>query len=218
MKEEDKKRDILERAKTIIGKIDPALLSVALSEMMIDADEAEEADVAKAKEAIKRIYDSIPEGKDKKSIVSKAITELDSDIIKKEVKIIKESLANIDRKTIMEAAKDYVDIDDIFISAKFCGSSISCTSAISCKASIMCLCALRHPIFSACTFCVNSSIKPQCPCGIRYIVGPYRELEKWEIDPQIREQFKEEIIQEMLQRPELPRAMKKMLKKIESEK
>ena len=218
MKEEDKKRDILERAKTIMGKIDPALLSAALSEILIDADEAEEADVAKAKEAIKRIYDSIPEGKDRKSIISKAITELDSDIIKKEVKIIKENLASIDRKTIIEAAKDYVDIDDISISAKLCGSSISCTNVISCKASIMCLCALRHPIYSVCILCVNASIKPQCSCGIRYIVGPYREFENWGIDPQIREQFKEEIIQEVLQRPELARSMKKMLKKIESEK
>ena len=68
MDEDNKKRDNLERAKTIMGKFDPALLSAALSEMMLEAEEAEEADVAKAKKAIKGIYDSIPEGKDKKSI------------------------------------------------------------------------------------------------------------------------------------------------------
>jgi len=104
MEESNKKRDNLERAKTIMGKIDPELLTVALSEMMLEKDEAEEADVANAKEAIKGIYDSIPEGRDKKSILSKAITELDSDIIEKEVKAIKENLASIDKETIMEAA------------------------------------------------------------------------------------------------------------------
>lgn len=60
MEENDKKRDPLETAKTIMGKIDPSLLSAALSEMIMEADEAEEADVAKVKKAIKGIYDSIP--------------------------------------------------------------------------------------------------------------------------------------------------------------
>ncbi len=107
MEENDKKRETLEKAKAIMGKIDPALLSAALSEMMMEADKAEEADVAKIKKAIKGIYDSIPEGKDKTSLVSKAITELDSEIIEKEIKVIKGKLANIDKETIMEAAKDY---------------------------------------------------------------------------------------------------------------
>jgi hypothetical protein len=114
MEENDKKRDNLERAKTIMGKIDPALLSAALSEIMLEADEAEEADVTKVKKAIKGIYDSIPEGKDRKSILSKAITELNSDIIERDVKVIKENLASIDRETIMEAAKDYVDIRKLY--------------------------------------------------------------------------------------------------------
>jgi hypothetical protein len=227
MEENDKKRETLEKAKTIMGKIDPALLSAALSEMMMEADEAEEADVAKVKKAIKGIYDSIPEGKDKTSIVSKAITELDSEIIEKEVKVIKGKLANIDKETIMVAAKDYVDIQEI----KACICNL--------KSAVACVCGLKYYLYT-CHVCVNSPVKcacsisggsdiaycpmgcigylikpPGCSCGIQYIVGPYHE---WEMDPLIKGQLKEEIIQEVLQRPELSRAMKKMLKKIQDEK
>jgi hypothetical protein len=218
MEENAKKIDNLEKAKTIMGKIDPALLSAALSEMMMEADEAEEADVAKVKKAIKGIYDSIPEGKDKTSIVSKAITELDSEIIEKEVKVIKGRLASIDRVTIMEAAKDFVDIQEI--------------KACICKSAVACVCALKYyinsPVKCACSIsggsdiaycykgCIGYFIKPPgCSCGIQYLVEPYHE---WEMDPRIKGQLTEEIIQEVLQRPELPRAMKKMLKEIQDEK
>jgi hypothetical protein len=214
MKEEDKKRDNLERAKTIMGKTDPALLSAALSEMMVEADEAEEADVAKVKEAIKGIYDSIPDGRDKNSIVSKAITELSSDIIKKEVKVIKENLASIDKETIIEAAKDYVDIGE------------------RCAAPIYCQRCITHGIELCILGCIGHDVTiPRCfvypiqcafslcrSCGLMFLVGPYEYLQEREIDPRIKEQLKEEIIQEVLQRPELSRAMKKMLKKIQDEK
>jgi hypothetical protein len=212
MEEKDKKRDTLEKAKTIMGKIDPALLSAALSEMMVEADEAEEADVAKVKKAIKGIYDSIPEGKDKTSIVSKAIMELDSEIIKKEVKVIKENLASIDKETIMEAAKDYVDVQEIS------NKTIFCSCALKFGISVQCACALKFGIGPFCRRCVKFFIIPDCACGIRYNVGPAREWGEWEIYPQSKEQLTEEIIQEVLQSPELSRAMKNMLKKIQDEK
>ena len=41
----------------------------------------------------------------------------------------------------------------------------------------------------------------------------YENPQQVEIDPRIKEQIKEEIIQEVFQRPELSRAMKKMLNK-----
>jgi hypothetical protein len=247
MDEDDKKRGNLERAKTIMGKIDPALLSAALSEMMLEAEEAEEADVAKAKKAIKGIYDSIPEGKDKKSIISKAITELDSDIIEKEVKVIKESLASIDKQTIMEAAKDYVDIPEI------CKFSIYCIQypvggCKLCISSAICLEFLGGCSFAICSSYPLGGCDPAIcayPIGCKFAVcstyplggckpciaykifvcnyhclkyAIYEYPQQGEIDPRIKEQIKEEIIQEVLQRPELSRAMKKMLKKIQDEK
>lgn len=218
MEDSNKKRDNLERAKTIMGKIDPSLLSAALSEMLTEADEAEEADVAKAKKAVKGIYDSIPEGRDKKSILSKAITELESEIIEKEVTAIKENFASIDKETIMEAAKDYIDIQPI------------CNSPLAHLA-----CNEKYHIKLCIPGCITNGIKPAqylcnddhaiyyCPNGcINSICLNYHlkfGVEKpGEIDPRIKEQIKEEIIQEVLQRPELSRAMKKMLKKIQDEK
>jgi len=238
---EEKKRDNLERAKTIMGKIDPALLSAALSEMMMEADDAEESDVAKAKVAIKKIYDSIPEGKDKESILSKAITELGSDIIEKEVKVIKENLASLDRKTIMEAAKDYVDVQEIkscicnlksaiaiasctwcikyyLPICQGCINDVKCWCGIGSSSSIQCACGIGSSGSNIiCTYgCIGYPIKPPgCSCGVQYQVGIPQE---WETDPLIKGQLREEIIQEVLQRPELSRAMKKMLKKIQDEK
>jgi hypothetical protein len=234
MDEDDKKRGSLERAKTIMGKIDPALLSVALSEMMLEAEEAEEADVAKAKKAIKGIYDSIPEGKDKKSIISKAITELDSDIIEKEVKVIKENLASIDKQTIMEAAKDYVDIPEICRFSIYCiqypvgGCKLCISSAICleflggcdpaiCAFPIGCKFAVcsTYPL-GGCKRCIAYNVFVCNYYCLKYAI--YENPQQVEIDPRIKEQIKEEIIQEVLQRPELSRAMKKMLKKIQDEK
>jgi hypothetical protein len=221
MEEKDKKMDKLENVKTIMGKIDPTLLSAALSEMMMEAAEAEDAEVAKVKKAIKGIYDSIPEGKDKTSIISKAITELDSEIIEKEVKIIKGKLAGIDKETIMEAAKEYVDIE-VMAKPPFCGSCI--IFAIKPQCSSFCL---KYAIQTCLLGCVKYAIKPpcltgcikyaipSCDCGIQYVVG---FIPVWETNPGIIGQLKEEIIQEVIQRPELSRAMKNMLKKIQDEK
>jgi hypothetical protein len=171
--------------------------------MMIEADEAEEADVAKVKKAIKGIYDSIPEGKDKTSIVSKAISELDSEIIEKEVKVIKGKLAGIDKETILEAAKDYVGIEarDYHLPA--------CEYAVSVE---------RPPLHDICMVggCIKYMVTkciPGCLHKILYEVPP-----EWEINPRIKEQLTEEIFQEIIQSPELSRAMKKMLKKIQDEK
>jgi len=71
MEDSNEKRDNRERAKTIMGKIDPALLSAALSEMMVMEEESEDSEVARVKEAIKEIYDSIPEDRDKKTYYRK---------------------------------------------------------------------------------------------------------------------------------------------------
>jgi hypothetical protein len=234
MEDSDKKRDNLERAKTIMGKIDPALLSAALSEMMVMEEESEDSEVARVKEAIRGIYDSIPEDRDKKTILSKAITELNSDIIGKEVQDIKENLAGIDRQTIIDAAKEYVDIQSLH-KYHFCHHAI-CMSPLG-------SCVLR---LNPCSdYCVVS-VKPVFPCnsGIEFCISPVKKIPSCVyyqicnggcplfginsgctvsisdipgvsvIDPQIREG----IIQEVLQRPELSRAVEKMLKKIQDEK
>ena len=67
MEESNEKRDNLERAKTIMGKIDPALLSAALGEMMMEADEAEDADVQKQKRPLKGYTTRFQKAKIKKA-------------------------------------------------------------------------------------------------------------------------------------------------------
>lgn len=210
MDEKNEKRGSLERAKEIMQMIDPALLSAALNEIMLDADEAEEDEAARIKGAIREIYDSIPEGKNKASIVSKAIKELDSDILEREISTIKESLAEIDMETIMQAAKDFIDIDNL---------SISCQ---------LYLIGCKYYIIKPCAVCITYKVNPCLNC-IKYIIFPckhyclkyaiYEYPKDWlEIDPPIKEQLKEEIIQEVLQRPELSRAMNKMIRKIQDKK
>ncbi len=224
MEEDDKKKSDFERVKAIMGRFDPALLSAALREMMIEADEAEEADVVKAKEAIKGAYDSIPEGKDKKSIVSKAVAELDSDIIEKEVKVIKEKLASVDKETILEAAKDFLDVtylrdfpciwsnikpDCKYIIEKCKNVFIACGSSIFCIYPEGCSFFVCGPSIWDCHYhCLHQGIAKEPGFGI-----PLPD-----INPLIKEQLKEEIIQELLEKPELARAVKKMLKKIQDEK
>jgi hypothetical protein len=208
--------DKLQRAKNIMGKVDPALLSTALSGILREADEAEEADVAKAKRAIENIYNSIPEDKDRTSIVSKAIRELDADISKKEVKAIMGDLAGIDKKTIMEAAKDYLDIVP----------HMSCVFLIDiCKTDIG-ICG-KHRI-GICPIQICSTaflgIPPECHHHCLHYGLIIPDWRKWIIpdwddpNPWAKEQFMKEIIQELLERPELSRAMRKMLKEISREK
>lgn len=232
MKEDDKEMENFERAKAIMGRIDPELLSAALREMIVEADDAEEAEVAKAKEAIKRICESIPEGKDKISIISKAITELDSDIQEKEVQSVKEKLEGIDNKTIMEAAKEYIDTQGLCKMAISCNGSLPCTTFnVSCACSLRAICHLclhmaivRPSQEFICNRCLHMAVYPPCPGSsitcqyncLRHAISEYPM--DWVIDPLIIEQLKEEIIQELIQGPELPRAMKKMLKKIQEEK
>jgi len=217
VEQDNRKRDELERARTIMGKIDPALLSAALSEIMREADEAEEADVAAVKKAIKGVYDSIPKGKDKNSILLKAITELDSEIIEKEVKVIKENLASIDRETIMEAAKDYVELKET-IQLPWCilySIKQPCKYIIRpCDYFVCGICLSRICSVVLCGYCISGG-GIACPRCISYGIPGKPD---WVEYPLIKEQFKEEIIHELLQRPELSRAIKKMLNKIQDEK
>lgn len=232
MKEDGKEgNDDLEKAKRIMGRIDPALLSAALWEMTIEAEEAEEADVAKVKEAIKGIYDSIPEGKDKKSIISKAVVEFASDIIESEVKAIKKDLASFDRETLQKAARDYIVLEggvpaiciicvysDVLTipcvpGCLICVSCMSCVVCVSCMSCVSCIGSHICPQF----VCTPSNVCPQSLCNTFSISGnPLFSLPV--PSSMAKEQLKEEIIQDLLQRPELSRAMKRMLKKIQDEK
>ncbi len=225
----EKQRANLDRAKTIMGKIDPALLSSVLHELVVEADEAEGPEVAKIKASIKKIYDSIPEGKNKTSIISKAIAELNSDITEKEIKAIKVQLAGFDKETIWEAAKDFVDIQ------KFCTYSIFCSHCVNYYV-MQCQVCVKHAV--PCLNCLSSAV--HCLKCVTYMINcpnhclshgiptipDWRDWENpWKGNPLmddpapiLKEQLKAEIIQELLKNPELSRAMKKMLQKIGEEK
>jgi len=239
MKEDDKKMKDAGKAKEIMSKIDPELLSAALGELIVEADEAEEPDVERVKKSLKEIYDSIPEGKDKASIMSKAIGELDADVVGREVKVVKEKLANIDRETLIDAAKDFVDVQAICHLYRICfrclnyiipclhgcikyliGCSPGCIKYLifPCTPSR----CIKYSIFVCPNGCIKYPIidcQGGCPLykiyECRSIGMP--DFPEWEIDPVIKEKLKAEIIQELLQSPEINRAMKKMLTKIKEE-
>ena len=218
MKENDKKLRDAEKAREVISKIDPKLLSAALSEIMIETDEAEEPDVERAKKSLKEIYDSIPEGKDKASIMSKAIAELDADTTAREVKVVKEKLANIDKETLIDAAKDYIDVDAICIyPVGGCWKYQVCSiySIGDCW---------KYPVCSIYSIngcwkyqvCVIRVWDPPCHFCLR-VIYDRPEIPDWEPYAGVKEKLKAEIIQELLQSPEINRAMKKMLTKIKNE-
>jgi len=135
-----KEKDNLEKAREIMGKIDPELLPSAIRELMIEVDEAEEPDVEETKKALKKVYDSIPEGKDKASIMSKAIYELDNEIVTKEIEEVKGKLAGFGKETLVQGAKEYIDISVL----------------MNCPDSQIWKCP---PV---CKLCVNSLPKPNC--------------------------------------------------------
>jgi len=221
MTEEDVVISDIEKAKIVMGKVDPVLLSAALSEMMIEADKAEEADdVARVKKAIKSVYDSIPEGKDKASIMSKAIAEFDADVVDKEIAIIKEKLAGIALETLMDAATNYVGGKGILSDPSKLGSYFTCSMfrvqgyGSICSRQIVDLtprCGLplwcdKRQIVDLTTKCDASlwcgrclyDIYDTCPAPVGGI----------DLDPNLLEEF---VIPRVIQSPQLSRAVKKMV-------
>ncbi len=214
MTEEDVVISDIEKAKIVMGKVDPVLLSAALSEMMIEADKAEEADdVARVKKAIKGVYDSIPEGKDKASIMSKAIAEFDADVVDKEIAIIKEKLAGIALETLMDAATNYVGgrgiihdpkkLRSYFTCAIYRVYGDSCTSNV-CKGSDL---VLGDPYILCKSDCILFGLKAGC---VTLIKGEEYCAAGIGIDFDL-DVLEERITQNVIQRPELSRALKKMV-------
>jgi hypothetical protein len=98
------KKDV-EKAKKIIERFDPALVAVAMQEMDVKA-----IDVKRAKEKIRKVYDSIPTKpqQDKMKVLSKAVAEVELELVQKEIENVKVALREFDRAVLVEAAKDYV--------------------------------------------------------------------------------------------------------------
>lgn len=238
MKENDKKMDDVDKAKEIMGKIDPELLSAAINDMVVKEEEAEEADVEKVKEHLKKIHDMLPADKDKMSIIAKAFEELNADVAEKEASLVREKLASFSKETIIEAAKEFIDIQ-----------AILCPwyRIYPCRWYRIRPCHWYYRIWPDCFWyyriwpCKWYKIYSPCsfyniyrdPCSLYDInyckvqlgqdipcksIGiDIPEIPEWEINPAIKERLKAEIIQELLQSPELSRAMKKMLTKIKDE-
>lgn len=113
-KEEDDmaKKDV-EKAKKVIERFDPALVTVAMQEMDVKA-----IDVEKAKERIRKVYDAIPTKpqKDKMKVLSKAVAEVELEVVQKEIENVKVALREFDRAVLAEAAKDLaIDTSSICI-------------------------------------------------------------------------------------------------------
>lgn len=175
----------VERAKEIIKKFDPALVMRAMQEIDTKVE-----DVEKAKDGIRKVYESIPDTKMRAEILSKAVTELETEVIDKEVKNVRTSIEKFDKEVLLEAAKDYLEASGL---ATMCmNPEFICPEPPH-------LC--KNPEFLGCSEALSI-------CGPSlYLV----EIYWWWKDWRWKEYMTEGLVKEVLGRPELPRAMEKMI-------
>ncbi|KAF5433296.1 hypothetical protein C5S36_06750 [Candidatus Methanophagaceae archaeon] len=186
----------VERAKEIIKNFDPALVMRAMQEIDTKVE-----DVEKAKDGIRKVYESIPDTKMRAEILSKAVTELEMEVIDKEVKNVRTSIEKFDKEVLLEAAKDYLEASGIATmcmylvtecigpEGKYYDLSRSKPPHL-CEYSLLC----KYPEY-LCTIALN--------CGS--LLHPVEEDWRW------RKVMTEGLVKEVLGSPELPRAMEKMI-------
>lgn len=203
------KKDV-EKAKEIIKQFDPALLMRAMQE--IDTKVEEE----KAKDGIRKVYESIPDAKKRGEILSKAVAELEMELIDKEVMNVRASIEKIDKEVLQEAAKDYFEAIDvkgmcICINPEFCMRYlISCSYPEFCKRyQIFC----RYPewcgILISCGYRIcGHHLFEQCKS-----IGMIPDIPDIPVD-WWKKVITEGAIKEILESPELPKAMEKMIKEM----
>jgi hypothetical protein len=229
----------LEKKKNMIKKFDPALAAVVVKELII-AKRIEKADVDKAKMKIKEIYTSLPATKDRAEIVSRALDEVNSEVVAEELQKIKSELADLDKDELIEISKELStaapECTTCLLPELGCGDCIhhfivACTSAhcvgynvIYCPVcitySVVCPACVTYAI---CTECVSYRVTPPCRLRcIRYLVGCsvclthqiviQGSLEVPElIEPQINSIMKEKIVEAVVDDPRLSKAMRKLI-------
>jgi len=175
----------VERAKEIIKNFNPALVMRAMQEIDTKVE-----DVEKAKDGIRKVYESIPDTKMRAEILSKAVTELETEVIDKEVKNVRTSIEKFDKEVLLEAAKDYLEASGLATMCMY--PECICPEKYYdwCKYSLLC----KNPELYQC----RNDL-----CG-----SPIHLVEKywwW------RKIMTEGLVKEVLGSPELPRAMEKMI-------
>lgn len=203
-----------QRVKEIIKKFDPALVAMAVQEKDINSE-----DVEKAKKDIIKIYESISERKDRIGILSKALEEINAELINKEVNKVKAALKDFDKDTLIEAMKD-LGMQDVEAclrhSIRICPLCIShqipCLFCISYR--IPCLFCISHPI--ECHRCIMYRIIH--PCNGYHIVSRGCESSiAVEVDPGsivVDPAELEDIAKGIIESKEMSRAIKKMIREM----
>lgn len=211
------KKDV-ERAKEIIKKFDPALVMMAMQETDTKVE-----DVEKVKEGIRKVYESIPDTKNRSEILSKAVTEVETEVIDKEVKNVRAAIEDIDKAVLMEAAEDLEIVDPArricpYYNIGCYRYNIGCYRyLVGCHISIGC-----HRYLVGCHFSIGGCHyyirPPEHECGA--MLGPdygcIGSLGFEVVPPEeyITHPLKEEIVKEVVTSPELFRAMEKMIKEM----
>ena len=188
----------VERAKEIIKNFDPALVMRAMQEIDTKVE-----DVEKAKDGIRKVYESIPDTKMRAEILSKAVTELEMEVIDKEVKNVRTSIEKFDKEVLLEAAKDYLEASGVATMCMYpeCICPEGKYYDLS-RSKLPHLC--KYPEYHLCKYpefypCIND-LKG---CG-PFTIHPV-EMD-WG-----RKVMTEGLVKEVLGSPELPRAMEKMI-------
>ena len=97
-----------DKRKEILKKFDPSLIKIALRELAIDEQRIDDKDVVKAKEQIRKIFDSFPVTKDRVKTVLRAFSEAYSEMINEDVETIKTELEDFDKAELLELDKDLI--------------------------------------------------------------------------------------------------------------
>ncbi len=201
------KRDV-EKAKEILKKFDPALVMMAIQDADTKVD-----DVEKAKDGIRKVYESIPDTEKRSEILSKAVTEVETEVIDKEVKNVRVAIEGIAKDVLVEAA---VDLEVIDPAHRICHHyHIGCYRyLIGCyHYHVGCYRYLIgcHHYHIGCRY----SIMYECKAliGFEHECSAMLGLEM-EVPPEeyITHPLKEELVNEVLTSPKLSRAMEKMIK------
>ena len=203
------KRDV-ERAKEILKKFDPALVAMAIQEADTKVD-----DVEKAKDGIRKVYESIPDTGNRSEILSKAVTEVEAEVIDKEVKNVRAEIEDLDKEVLVAAAVDMEVIDPARMICPLyrigCYYHIHCYSYIGCHIHIGCYYHIHCYRYIGC----HTRIWHECRamlgfehgCGARIGLEMDLDMDRYTTHP-----LKEELVEEVLASPELSRAMERMIK------
>lgn len=235
----------LENKKKILKKFDPALAVVAVSELLAvkrkEQIDSEKQNVEKIKPKIKEIYSSLPATEDRVEIISRALYEVNSEVVTEELKKIKAELSDLDEKDLLELAEelraatpectscllpelgcgDCIHYFIVACNAQYCVgyNVIPCPTCIQ-YAIITCPACIYYRVCTACLgyrVCTTCLTHMVCHICLRYsiLVQPYPEPvleEAAKLNSQeIDSAVKEKIVDAVVSDPRLSKAMRKLI-------